>query len=133
MGLSSGESEDCLTLDIYTPANAVPGSNLPVWFYIPGGGYALNANFRYNATEVIERSGHSIVYVYVNYRVGVYGFLASDKIRRDGDLNVGLLDQVKALEWVQKYISLVGVHTSILKISYYADSTHSSVVILTML
>lgn len=42
-----------------------------------------------------------------NYRVGAYGFLASEKIKKDGALNAGLLDQRKALEWVQRYISLV--------------------------
>lgn len=48
-----------------------------------------------------------MVFVEINYRVGAFGFLASEKIRRNGDLNVGLLDQRKALEWVQKYIHLV--------------------------
>lgn len=41
-------------------------------------------------------------------RVGAFGFLASERVRRDGDLNVGLLDQRKAMQWVQKYIHLVG-------------------------
>lgn len=48
-----------------------------------------------------------MVFVQINYRVGAFGFLASEKIRRNGDLNVGLLDQRKALEWAQKYIHLV--------------------------
>lgn len=111
-GISSGDSEDCLTLDVYAPADATPESKLPVWFYIPGGGYAINSTPRVNGTGVIETSGHSIIYVYVNYRVGVYGFLASEKIRQNGDLNAGLLDQVKALQWVQKYISLVSADFS---------------------
>lgn len=51
-----------------------------------------------------------MVFVQINYRVGVFGFLASEKIREDGDLNVGLLDQQKALLWVQKYIHLVSLH-----------------------
>lgn len=56
---------------------------------------------------MIEESGGNIVLVNFNYRVGAYGFLASEKIRKDGVLNVGLLDQRKAMEWVQRYISLV--------------------------
>lgn len=40
-------------------------------------------------------------------RVGAFGFLASEKVRTDGDLNVGLLDQRKAMQWVQEYIHLV--------------------------
>lgn len=42
-----------------------------------------------------------------NYRVGAWGFLASEKVRAGGDLNAGLLDQRKAMQWVQKYIHLV--------------------------
>lgn len=48
-----------------------------------------------------------MVFVQINYRAGAFGFLASEKVRRDGDLNVGLLDQRKALYWTQKYIHLV--------------------------
>jgi hypothetical protein len=61
---------------------------------------------------VIEESGGNIVLVNFNYRVGAYGFLASEKIRRDGVLNAGLLDQRKALEWVQRYISMVSCFQS---------------------
>jgi acetylcholinesterase len=53
------------------------------------------------------QSGYNMVFVQINYRVGAFGFLASEDIRRNGDLNVGLLDQRKALEWTQKYIHLV--------------------------
>lgn len=53
-----------------------------------------------------------MVFVQINYRVGAFGFLASQKIRLDGDLNVGLLDQSKALRWVQQYIHLVGQYLS---------------------
>lgn len=42
-----------------------------------------------------------------NYRVGALGFLAAEQVRQDGDLNVGLLDQRKLLEWVQKHIKQV--------------------------
>lgn len=51
-----------------------------------------------------------------NYRVGAWGFLASEKVRAGGDLNAGLLDQRKAMQWVQKYIHLVSrpMNTSLL-------------------
>ena len=49
-----------------------------------------------------------MVFVEFNYRVGLWGFLASEKVRDDGDLNVGLLDQRAAMKWVQKYISHFG-------------------------
>ncbi|KAK5129982.1 hypothetical protein LTR08_002575 [Meristemomyces frigidus] len=76
--LSDIVNEDCLYLDVFAPANVTTESNLP---------------------------GNK---VQINYRVGVYGFLASETIRGNGDLNVGLLDQRFALHWVQNYIHLFG-------------------------
>lgn len=79
--------------------------------YIQGGGYATNSNPNYNGTEIIRSSGGNIVLVNFNYRVGVLGFLASETVRQDGDLNVGLLDQRLLLLWVQKHISKVCLQT----------------------
>lgn len=70
-------------------------------------GYVFNSNANYNGAEVVEKSGHSIVMVNFNYRVGLWGFLASERLRQDGDLNVGLLDQRRLLLWVKQYISKV--------------------------
>ncbi|KAJ5820345.1 hypothetical protein N7474_005936 [Penicillium riverlandense] len=106
--LSNATNEDCLFLDIFTPSNATPNSKLPVWFFIQGGGYATNSDQNFNGTEVVSKSNSSMVFVQLNYRVGAFGFLASEKIRENGDLNVGLLDQQKALQWTQKYIHLFG-------------------------
>lgn len=105
--MSSIVNEDCLFLDVFAPSNAHQHSKLPVWFFIQGGGYAANSDQNFNASEVIVRSNHSMIFVQLNYRVGAFGFLASEKIRENGELNVGLLDQRKALLWVQKYIHLV--------------------------
>jgi hypothetical protein len=71
-------------------------------------GYTANANANYDAEEVIRRSNHSIVFVSSNYRVGLYGFLAGEEVRRNGTLNVGLLDQRFVVQWIQKHISKVG-------------------------
>jgi acetylcholinesterase len=49
-----------------------------------------------------------MVFVNINYRVGPFGFLSSEKVREDGDLNAGLLDQRQALEWVQEHIATAG-------------------------
>ena len=51
-----------------------------------------------------------MVFVELQYRVGIYGFLASKDIKNDGNLNAGLLDQRAVLLWVQKYISKVCVY-----------------------
>ncbi|RKF76923.1 Lipase 2 [Golovinomyces cichoracearum] len=102
------QDEDCLFLNIFAPANATSESRLPVWFFTPGGGYSLNSDANYNATELIKQSGGNIILVQTSYRVSAFGFLASEKIREDGELNVGFLDQRKSLEWVQKHISKFG-------------------------
>ncbi|KAI0474185.1 alpha/beta-hydrolase [Xylariaceae sp. FL0804] len=106
--LSDSVNEDCLYLDVFAPANATTESKLPVWFFIQGGGYGGDLDQNFNATEVVIRSNYSMVLVQINYRVGAFGFLASEKVRDNGDLNVGLLDQRFALHWVQKYVHLFG-------------------------
>lgn len=105
---SSNQAEDCLFINVWGPASATVDSNLPVWVYIQGGGYVENSNANYNGSTVVEKSSHNIVFVNFNYRVGSWGFLASEKVRQDGDLNAGLLDQRFALQWVQNYISMFG-------------------------
>lgn len=100
-------------INVYAPANATTKSKLKVWFYIQGGGYANNSNANYNGTEVVVNSGYDVILVNFNYRVGPLGFLASEKVRQDGTLNAGLLDQRAALEWVQKYIHLVSIFAQI--------------------
>lgn len=101
-------SEDCLFVNVFTPSNATSDSKLPVWLYIQGGGYASNADHDYDGSMVIQESGYNVLFVNFNYRVGALGFLASEQVRADGDLNVGLLDQRKLLWWVQEHISKVG-------------------------
>ncbi|GKZ24325.1 hypothetical protein AbraIFM66951_011152 [Aspergillus brasiliensis] len=107
-GSSGDVSEDCLFINVFKPSTATPKSKLPVWLFIQGGGYAENSNANYNGTQVIQGSGDAIVFVTFNYRVGALGFLASEKVRQNGDLNAGLLDQRKALRWVKQYIEKFG-------------------------
>lgn len=96
-------------MDVYAPSNATQDSKLPVYFYIQGGGFNGNTNANYNGKGLIQASGMNIVVVNFNYRVGPYGFLAGKEVAKGGSLNNGLKDQIKALQWVQKYISQVRV------------------------
>ncbi|KFY87530.1 hypothetical protein V500_06912 [Pseudogymnoascus sp. VKM F-4518 (FW-2643)] len=105
---SSLQSEDCLFANVWAPSSATPTSKLPVWVYIQGGGYASDSNGKYNGSTVVETSGQSVIVVTFNYRVSAFGFLASEKIRANGDLNAGLLDQEFLLRWVKKYIIQFG-------------------------
>lgn len=77
--------------------------------FIQGGGFNSNANPNLNGSGLIEASGHNIIVVTFNYRVGPWGFLASSTSGSGkSTANNGLLDQRKALEWVQKHISAFG-------------------------
>ncbi|KAI5923375.1 Alpha/Beta hydrolase protein [Camillea tinctor] len=105
---TDGQSEDCLYANVWAPANATLNSRLPVWLFIQGGGYTVNANANWNGTALVERSGGNIVLVNFNYRVGLWGFLASERLRADGDLNAGLLDQRLMMRWVQTHIAQFG-------------------------
>ncbi|KAL2869529.1 Alpha/Beta hydrolase protein [Aspergillus lucknowensis] len=108
----NGLEEDCLFVDVFKPSGATAEANLPVLVYIQGGGYAAMGNPNYNGTEIIQSSGGNMVVVMFNYRVGVLGFIASDKLGHDADLNVGLLDQRQLLLWVQKHIRQFGGNPS---------------------
>ncbi|KAJ4159510.1 uncharacterized protein LMH87_008408 [Akanthomyces muscarius] len=101
-------AEDCLFVNVFKPSNATARSKLPVWVWITGGGFANAAWVNFNETNLVKESDNGIVFVEFSYRVGALGFLASEQVRKDGDLNVGLLDQRKLLHWVQSYIHKFG-------------------------
>ncbi|KAL1918083.1 uncharacterized protein VTP21DRAFT_3349 [Calcarisporiella thermophila] len=107
MTAPNNASEDCLSLNIWKPANA---QNLPIVFWIHGGAFLLGSSAMdvYDGSRLVKQSNNSIIFVSSNYRLGALGFLASDEILKDGDLNAGLLDQRMALEWVRKYATLFG-------------------------
>ncbi|XP_035681009.1 liver carboxylesterase 1-like [Branchiostoma floridae] len=96
-------SEDCLFLNVYTP-DVSATANLPVMVWIPGGGWMGGSGTTYPAE--IPTSLHNVVMVTINYRLGNLGFLPT----RDDDApgNFGLLDAIKALEWVQANIRNFG-------------------------
>lgn len=97
-------SEDCLFLDIYAPPNA---KNLPVLIWIHGGGYGAG-NATSDMSALITTNNGSFVGVSIQYRLGAFGFLASDEVHQFGSLNVGIRDQMFALQWVQDHIARFG-------------------------
>ena len=103
----AGHSEDCLFLDVFAPSSASTNAKLPVFFWIQGGGLNSLSNANYNGSELIRAAEMDMVVVTHNYRVGPYGFLAGKEVQSNGDINVGILDQRKALEWVHNHISKV--------------------------
>lgn len=106
---SSTESEDCLFVNVWAPEGAnASNSKLPVWLFIQGGGYVSNSNANWDGETVVQQSGNKIVFVNFNYRVAMWGFLASAKVQANGTLNAGLLDQRFVMEWVRTNIASFG-------------------------
>jgi para-nitrobenzyl esterase len=106
----SGESEDCLYLNVYTPATGHSGDRLPVMFWIHGGGYAGGAGseLRHNGDFLPTRG---VILVTFNYRLGIFGFLALDGFAAEANGHAGnyaFLDMVQALTWVRDNIAAFG-------------------------
>ncbi|KAK4446929.1 Alpha/Beta hydrolase protein [Podospora aff. communis PSN243] len=97
--------EDCLFLSVVSPRKA---KNLPVLFWIHGGGYGAGWADLVDLSPVGQSLDNSIVIVSIQYRLGAFGFLASKDVADNGVLNAGLHDIRFALEWVQKYINRFG-------------------------
>jgi len=103
-------SEDCLFLNVWTPAKS-PGEKLPVMVWIYGGGFAAGSTSegRQDGTNLAKQG---IVVVSMNYRLGVFGFLVHPELTKESEHhasgNYGLLDQWAALRWVHDNIAAFG-------------------------
>jgi acetylcholinesterase len=106
--LGSNEREDCLYLNVYRPTHMPFNKTLPVVVFFHGGSFVAGSSKSRNMEAVVAWSSEPIIAVSVNYRLGALGFLAGSVIARAGTLNLGLLDQVKSLEWVQTNIKEFG-------------------------
>lgn len=106
-GIISGR-EDCLHLSVYTPLlpehlGEDQQKGLPVMVFIHGGAYMSGDSYLYVPTKLMDRD---VLVVTVQYRLGLFGFLAGGIVDAPG--NMGLMDQVEALRWVQKHIHHFG-------------------------
>lgn len=107
---SNGVSEDCLYLNVWTPAKRNT-KDLPVLVYFYGGGFVAGdgSEPRYDGESMAQKG---IVVVTCNYRLNIFGFLAHPELSAEAPYkasgNYGLLDQVAALQWVQQNIAAFG-------------------------
>jgi para-nitrobenzyl esterase len=103
-------SEDCLTLNVFTPA-ASPDAKLPVMVWIHGGGFINGSGTAelYDGTKLAQQG---VVVVTINYRLGRFGFFAHPALTAETPktylANYGLMDQIAALQWVQRNIAAFG-------------------------
>lgn len=106
----SGKSEDCLYLNVWTPAKSAK-EKIPVLVWIYGGGFSFGSTAEPVYTgEMLAKKG--VVFVSIAYRVGQLGFLAHPELSAEDPNHVsgnyGLLDMIAGLEWVQKNIAAFG-------------------------
>jgi para-nitrobenzyl esterase len=110
MALGAATNEDCLYLNVWTPATR-DSKPLPVMVWIHGGGYVMGSGSQrlYEATDLARRG---VVVVSINYRLGALGFLAHPQLTAESPHaasgNYGLLDQIEALRWVRRNIAAFG-------------------------
>jgi len=104
---TQGPSEDCLYLNVWRPADPA-ASNLPVMVWIYGGGFVGGSSSSPN-TSGIQFAKQGVVLVAMNYRVGRFGFFAfpalSSERPNENKGNYAYMDQIAALQWVQRNIA----------------------------
>ncbi len=116
-GVEGGEgdvvgSEDCLYLNVYAPADLVPGESLPVMVWIHGGGNSIGSTHTYDGSNLARQE--RVVVVTLQYRLGLLGWFSHQALReaapspQDASGNFGTLDLVAGLRWVQNNIASFG-------------------------
>jgi para-nitrobenzyl esterase len=105
-------SEDCLYLNICTPAPGKTDAGLPVAIYIHGGAFASGYCYEKQFLGGEEWAKHGVILVTINYRLNIFGFLAHPDLSSESPKgvsgNYGLLDQIAALKWIKNNIQQFG-------------------------
>ncbi|KAJ7266844.1 Alpha/Beta hydrolase protein [Mycena rebaudengoi] len=104
----SAISEDCLTINVFKPSSASPKAKLPVFVVHPGG-FEVGNSVDTDVVPVVKRSmaiGEPVIVV--TPKLSPFGFLAGKEAAAAGITNLGLRDQIFALQWVQQHISAFG-------------------------
>jgi para-nitrobenzyl esterase len=119
-------SEDCLYLNVWTAAKTA-SERWPVMVWIHPGGYTSGSGASPGTDgEALAKKG--IVLVTINYRLGVFGFFSHPELTKESDRrasgNYALMDQVAALQWVQKNIAVFGGDPT--RVTVFGDSAGSS-------
>lgn len=75
---------------------------------LDGGGYGLFSATGLDPTEFMKQNDNGFISVIIQYRLGAFGFLSSEDVKKGGSLNAGLLDMNFALQWVQEHATAFG-------------------------
>ena len=107
------QGEDCLTLNVWTAADGMRQARRPVMVWIHGGSYVCDGSVNpRNWGDQFVKVHPEVVFVSINYRLGLLGFLDLSQLSDGKDFsrsgNLGLLDQIEALRWVKRNIAAFG-------------------------
>ncbi|KAH6896272.1 triacylglycerol lipase 3 [Coprinopsis sp. MPI-PUGE-AT-0042] len=105
------QSEDCLNINIIRPAGVKPGTKLPIFAYIYGGGFIHGGASEYDGSQIVARSverGTPIIYAAFNHRLGPFGYPHGLEAQKEGNLNLAQKDILTALEWLQLNVDKFG-------------------------
>jgi triacylglycerol lipase len=123
-----------LNLNVYRRSGVTEGANLPVLFWICGGGFSFGSGNLYDPSSILSQAhemGQDIIVVSANYRIGAFGFLGGQEVYNNSDGNWGLADQRTALEWVADNIASFGGDPD--KVTIFGESAGSIAVAYQML
>lgn len=104
------QNEDCLYLNIWAPANAYAGANLPVMVFLHGGGYQTGSGAQPITDGTVLSATTNTIIITINYRLGLLGMLAHPALLEESGTfgNYNIMDQAQALRWVQQNIQFFG-------------------------
>ncbi|MDP8982735.1 MAG: carboxylesterase family protein [Acidobacteriota bacterium] len=130
--VSGPQSEDCLGLNVWTPARSA-SDKLPVMVWIHGGGFQLGASSQ-TVYDGEPLASQGVVLVSINYRMGVFGFLAHPALSHESPNgvsgNYGILDMIAALQWVKRNIGAFGGDSG--NVTIFGESAGGTAVCLLM-
>ncbi|ESK81637.1 extracellular triacylglycerol lipase precursor [Moniliophthora roreri MCA 2997] len=117
-------SGDCLTVNVHRPIDLIRGNQLlAVMVFIHGGGFYIGNSSQLDGNPLVLRSiarGTPVIYASLNYRLGPLGFPQGTEAEQKGALNLGLKDQLTALEWIKRNIATFGGNPA--KVTVFGES-----------
>ena len=126
--IPGAESEDCLFLNIYVPADTTGPKPVLVWIH--GGAFIGGSGNQYDPSNLVRKN--DVIVVTFNYRLGIFGFLNLQRMGAgyEGSANLGLQDQIAALKWVNDNIAAFGGDAS--NITLFGESAGAASVMALM-
>jgi para-nitrobenzyl esterase len=116
-------SENCHHLSITAPENTGSSDKLPVMIWVHGGSFETGAgdSSAYDPSKLVAE--HRVIVVNINYRLNIFGFLGDNMT---SPANLGLMDQLEALRWIQRNISAFGGDCTPRSITFFGQSAGGS-------